>query len=298
MAVSAVAAAGVVFAAVVAVRAVAGGAGDSGTMPSATAVAQRDRVAQAHSSPAAPPSPAGSSTAAGGARGGTGDGSGDGGTAPGSGGDGNGGGDRGAGSGAAALPSTPPPGAPTISSYVRVTEVRLSGASNGDYEHQRETAAFTLAPRFALEATGVRTSMRSGRVTTVTQKVIVKGDVLYGYDGEEWTRSTLTSAQLTRLRTGSDPRQFTYLLRELPGMTRTGPDGGGVTRYLARAVLDDLYVLLPREVAAHLRKLMPAGTGIALDLRADRADRPSRIGVTTSVPGARFTGSMGFRSYR
>nr|BFE33200.1 hypothetical protein GCM10010200_054510 [Actinomadura rugatobispora] len=291
MAVSAVAVVGVVFAAVVAVRAVAGGAGDSGTMPSATAVAQRDRVAQADASPDAPPSPAGSSTAAPGR---TGSG---GGTARGSGGDGNGGG-QGSGSGsAAALPSTPPPGAPAIDSYVRVTEVRLSGASNGDYEHQRETATFTLAPRFALEATGVRKSMKDGRLTTVTQKVIVKGDVLYGYDGQAWSQSTLTPAQLTRLRTGSDPRQFTYLLRELPGMTRTGPDAGGVTRYLARAVLDDLYVLLPREVAAHLRTLMPAGTGVALDLRADRADRPSRIGVNASVPGARFTGSMGFQSY-
>jgi hypothetical protein len=262
-------------------------------MPSATAVAQHDRVVQAHASPAAPPSPARSSTAAGGARGGAGGG----GTASGSGADGNGGGGTGSGD-AAALPSTPPPGAPAIDSYVRVTEVRLSGASNGDYEHQRETATFTLAPRFALEATGVRKSMKSGRLTTVTQKVIVKGDVLYGYDGKEWTQSTLTPAQLTKLQTGSDPRQFTYLLRELPGMTKTGPDGGGVTRYLARAVLDDLYVLLPREVAAHLRKLMPAGTGIALDLRADRADRPSRIGVNASVPGARFTGSMGFQSYR
>ncbi|GAA3964853.1 hypothetical protein GCM10023085_54220 [Actinomadura viridis] len=268
----------------VAVKTGAAAPKEPGAMPPAAAAAQRDPAGTEKRSPSASPAPAssaGSASPAGGR----------GGTAPG----------RKAGTGGkdgTAAPGEPPAEAPKVTSFVRRTDVRLSGASNGDYEHQKETATYTLAPRFALNATGVRETMKDGRLTRVTQKVIVKGRTLSGYDGKSWTHSTLTAAQVDRLRTSSDPRQLTYLLRALPGMTRTGPDRLGSTHYLASARLGDLYRVLPEDVAARAREVLPDATRVALDLWADGADRPSWIGLNGSAPGTMLAGSMTFRSYR
>ncbi|MFF5258939.1 hypothetical protein ACFY4C_08320 [Actinomadura viridis] len=267
----------------VAVKTGAAAPKEPGAMPPAAAAAQRDPAGAEKRSPSASPaptSPAGSASPAGGR--GT--------TAP----------ERKAGTGGTdgAAPGRPSAEAPKVTSFVRRTDVRLSGAPNGDYEHQKETATYTLAPRFALNATGVRETMKDGRLTRVTQKVIVKGRTLSGYDGESWTHSTLTAAQLERLRTSSDPRQLTYLLRGLPGTTRTGPDGLGSTHYLASARLGDLYRVLPEDVAGRAREVLPDATRVALDLWADGADRPSWIGLNASAPGTVLAGSMTFRSYR
>ncbi|GAA4076740.1 hypothetical protein [Actinomadura miaoliensis] len=188
-----------------------------------------------------------------------------------------------------------------LRSYVRVTEVRLSGAANGDYEHATETARFTVAPRFALDATGVRTSVRGGEKTTVTQKAIVKGRTLSGFDGTGWRQRTLTDAQLARLRTGSDPREFTGLVRSLPGVGRSAPDRFGSVRYTAGVSIGDLLSLLPEAEAGpagRALRAVPPGIGVSLDMWVDADGRPTWIGLGAAVPGGRFAGSMAFRSYR
>ncbi|MFB4313632.1 hypothetical protein [Actinomadura sp. 21ATH] len=201
------------------------------------------------------------------------------------------------GGGSAKLPGLPP-GTPRLKSFVRVTEVRLSGAANGDYQRQRETATFTMSPAYSLNATGVRETMQGGVLSSLTQKVIIEGTRLSGYDGKAWSHSTLTAAQIGKMRDESDPRLLTAVLRGLPGLKVTGPDASGTTRFQGTTVLDHLYALLPQQAAAEARKVLPGGTAVALDLRADRNGRPSWIGLDGSGPGTRFTGSMTFHSYR
>ncbi|GLZ12343.1 hypothetical protein Acsp04_25780 [Actinomadura sp. NBRC 104425] len=205
----------------------------------------------------------------------------------------------------AAAADTPAPRASdtrtTLRSYVRVTEVRLSGAANGDYEHATETARFTLAPRFALDATGVRTSVRGGEKTTVTQRAVVKGRTVSGYDGTAWQHRTLTDAQLAGLRQGSDPRRLADLVRSLPGVNRSAPDRSGSVRYTAGVSIGDLLALLPEAEtgpAGRALRSVPSGIGVSLDMRVDAEGRPTWIGLNAAVPGGRFSGSMAFRSYR
>ncbi|MEW2355256.1 hypothetical protein [Spirillospora sp. NPDC029432] len=218
------------------------------------------------------------------------------------GGNGNGGGAASAGGqkgggGTAELPALPP-GTPRLKSFVRVTEVRLSGAANGDYQRQRETATFRMSPSYSLNATGVRETMRGGVLSSLTQKVIIEGTKLSGYDGKAWSHSTLTAAQIGKMRDESDPRLLTAVLRGLPGLKVTGPDAAGTTRFQGTTALDHLYALLPPQAAAEARKMLPGGTAVALDMRADRNSRPSWIGLDASGAGTRFTGSMTFHSYR
>jgi len=195
-------------------------------------------------------------------------------------------------------PRKPPAGAPKIRSFVRVTDVKLSGNPNGDYQHLTETAHLTLSPGFALSATGVRQNMVEGKLTTITQKVIVSGRTMRSYDGKRWTSSKLTSGQLSKLRTDSDPRQFTWLIGTVPGIVKKGPDKFGSTHFTAKLVLGDVYGMLPENVAAEGRKVLPDSTGVGVDLWADKIDRPSWIGLNAQAPGTQFGGSMTFRSYR
>ncbi|GAA4139633.1 hypothetical protein [Actinomadura keratinilytica] len=205
----------------------------------------------------------------------------------------------------AAAADTPAPRASAertpLRSYVRVTEVRLSGAANGDYEHAAETARFTLAPRFALDATGVRTSVRGGEKTTFTQRAIVKGRTVSGFDGTAWRHRTLTGVQLAGLREGADPRRLTDLVRSLPGVHRSAPDGAGSVRYTAGVSVGTLLSLLPEAEtgpAGRALRSVPSGIGVSLDMRVDADGRPTLIGLRAAVPGGRFSGSMAFRSYR
>ncbi|MBO2451337.1 hypothetical protein J4573_29885 [Actinomadura barringtoniae] len=195
-------------------------------------------------------------------------------------------------------PRKPPPGAPKLKSFVRVTDVKLSGNPNGDYQHLTETAHLTLIPNFALSATGVRQNMVEGKLTTLTQKVIISGRTMRSYDGKRWTSSKLTSSQLSKLRTDSDPRQFTWLIRTVPGIGKTGPDKFGSTHFTAKLVLGDVYGMLPENIAAEGRKVLPDSTGVGIELWSDKIDRPSWIGLNAQAPGTQFGGSMTFRSYR
>lgn len=264
---------------------------DPGEMPPAAVAAQNDPTrigngGHAPKTPAGPSNPLPGSGAPGGGTGGTGGG-------------GAGGGGKGGGSGSGGGSSKPSGGgAPALTSFTRVTDVRLSGAANGDYEHQRETASFTLAPNFALNAVGVRESMKGGKLVKVTQKVIVSGRTMRGFDGKKWTSSKLTATQLSKLKNESDPRQFTYLVSSVPGVGKSGPDRYGSTHYLAKALMGDVSGRLPKHVAAEVRKILPDGTGVSLDLWSDRSSRPSWIGLNAAAPGASFNGSMTFKSYR
>lgn len=209
-------------------------------------------------------------------------------------------GTRAPGNGGAAhgLPTAPPQPGPSLHSFTRKTDLKVTVGPNGDYQHATETATFTLWPTFAMSATGVTQTMKGGELSKVTQKVIVQGSTLKGYDGQKWTRSTLTAAQLGKLQNDSDPRQFTFMIGTLPGMTAGEPDAAGRTRFTAQALMGGVYALLPQDAATAFRKWVPDDTGCGLDLLADSEARPTAISLGAQAPGAGFAGSMTFGSYR
>ena len=254
---------------------------DAGALPPSAAMAQRDPAnpngaAAATVSPGTPGAPGSAPGAS--ARPGT--------RAPGNGGAAHG------------LPTAPPQPGPSLHSFTRKTDMKVTVGPNGDYQHATETATFTLWPTFAMSATGVTQTMKGGELSKVTQKVIVQGSTLKGYDGQKWTRSTLTAAQLGRLQNDSDPRQFTFMIGTLPGMTAGQPDAAGLTRFTAQALMGGVYALLPQDAATAFRKWVPDDTGCGLDLLADSEARPTTISLGAQAPGAGFAGSMTFGSYR
>ncbi|TDC57248.1 hypothetical protein E1281_05590 [Actinomadura sp. KC345] len=287
IAISAVTAVAVVPTAVLMVVKVGGGSTEDGSVPASAAMAQQD--------PANPNGTAtgivtpGATTAPGAGGGGTG------GTADGSGAPGN----RAAGgSGLESLPTAPPRPGPSLHAFTRKTDVKVTLGSDGDYRHATETATFTLWPEFSLNATGVTSTMQDGELSKVTEKVIISGGTLKGFDGEKWTRSKLSAKQLATLQNGSDPRQFTFLIGTLPGVTASEPDANGRTRFTARASMGNLFPLLPQDVAAAIRTWIPAETGCGLDLWADSKARPTWIGLNAQAAGTVVKGSMTFDAYR
>ncbi|XRQ06219.1 hypothetical protein ACN3XK_58315 [Actinomadura welshii] len=284
IAISAVTAVAVVPTAIVMVVQVGGGsAGDGGSAPASAAMADRNAanpngtatgvVTPGATAPGAGSGPAGGGGAAGG---------------PGT----------PAGGAFANLPTAPPQPGPSLHAFTRTTDVKVTIGSDGDYKHATETASFTLWPKFAMKATGVTRTMQAGELSKITQKVVVSGDVLKGFDGEKWTQSKLTAAQLNTLQTQSDPRQFTFMIGTLPGMTASEPDETGKTQFTAQARMGSVFSLLPQDAAAAIRDVIPADTGCGLDLWADSKARPTSIGLNAQAPSATFNGSMTFNSYR
>ncbi|QKG24809.1 hypothetical protein [Actinomadura verrucosospora] len=198
--------------------------------------------------------------------------------------------------GTAANPS-PKPG-PELRSFVRKTSVKVTFGTGGDYKQASETATIKLWPSFSMNAVGVTQTMKGGTLSEITQKVIVSGATLSGFDGEKWTKSKLSAAQLEKLRAGSDPRQFTYIIRGVPGNVVTGPDANGRSHYLAQALMGSVYGLLPKESADEVRKVVPDDVGVSLDLWSGKQDRPATIGLSAKAPDGTFDGSMTFGSYR
>lgn len=254
---------------------------DAGVLPPSAAMAQRDPAnpngaASATVSPGTPGAPGAAPGAS--ARPGT----------------------RTPGNGGAAhnLPTAPPQPGPSLHSFTRKTDLKVTVGSDGDYQHAVETATFTLWPKFSMSATGVTRTMKGGELSKVTQKVIVQGSTLKGYDGQKWTRSTLTPAQLGGLQSGSDPRQFTFMIGTLPGMTASEPDAAGLTRFTAQTLMGGVYALLPQDAVAAFRKWVPDDTGCGLDLLADSEARPTSISLSGQAPGAGLAGSMTFGAYR
>ncbi|WP_067812235.1 hypothetical protein [Actinomadura kijaniata] len=182
--------------------------------------------------------------------------------------------------------------------YTRVTDVKLSGAANGDYQQATETARVTLVPAFRMDATGTRRTMAGGKLTTLTQRVVISGRSMRTFDGSSWTSTTLDAATYERLRTGSDPRVLTHLVRSAPGGTRSGPDRFGSVKYTAGTRLGLVYGLLPADLVAEARKVLPDGTNVAVSLWADAEHRPSFATLGASAPAAALNGSMTFRDHR
>ncbi|MES9539034.1 hypothetical protein AB0C21_32850 [Spirillospora sp. NPDC049024] len=255
---------------------------DAGALPPSAAMAQRDPAnpngaASATVTPGATPGAPGAGNGAG--------------ARPGTPGSGNGGAAHG-------LPTAPPQPGPSLHSFTRKTDMKVTVGPDGDYQHATETASFTLWPKFAMSATGVTQTMKGGVLSKVTQKVIVQGSTLKGYDGQKWTQSTLTQAQLGKLQNESDPRQFTFMIGTLPGMTAGEPDAAGLTRFTAQGLMGGVYPLLPQDAAAAFRKWIPDDTGCGIDMLADSQARPTTISLGAQGPGAGFAGSMTFGSYR
>lgn len=282
IAIAAVTAVAVVPTAVLMVVKVGGdSAKGAGSMPPAAAMAQQDRTNPNGSAPGVvtPGSSAAPNTGNGASPG------------PGAPGTGNGGAAHG-------LPTAPPQPGPSLHSFSRKTEMKVALGQNGDYQHAVENATFTLWPKFAMSATGVTQTMRNGELSKVTEKVIVSGNVLKGFDGEKWTQSKLSANQLGTLQNGSDPRQFTFMIGTLPGMTASEPDASGQTRFSAQALMGGVYPLLPKDTAARFRALIPDSAGCGLDLWADSKARPTTVRLNAQASGAVLNGTMTFGSYR
>ncbi|TDC96054.1 hypothetical protein [Actinomadura sp. 7K507] len=287
IAISVVTAVAVVPTAVLMVVKVGGGSTEDGSVPASAAMAQQD--------PANPNGTAtGIVTPGASAAPGTGNGSG----GPGGAGDGSGAPGTPSGSGLEGLPTAPPQPGPSLHAFTRKTDVKVTLGSGDDYRHATETATFTLWPKFALNATGVTRTMQDGELSKVTEKVIVSGSSVKGFDGEKWTQSKLSAKQLATLQNGSDPRQFTFLIGTLPGVTASEPDGSGKTRFTAQAGMGNVYPLLPQDVAAAIREWIPAEAACGLDLWADSKARPTWIGLDAQSGGATLKGAMTFGSYR
>lgn len=279
IAIAAVTAVAVVPTAILMVVKVGGdSAKEAGSMPPAAAMAQQDRTGS-NGAAAGTVAPSAAPGAPGGATPGPGA------PAPGNG-------------AAHGLPTAPPQPGPSLHSFVRKTEMKVTLGANGDYQHAVETATFTLWPKFAMSATGVTQTSEAGELSKITQKVIVSGNVLKGYDGAKWTQSTLSAAQLGALQNDSDPRQFTFMIGTLPGMTASGPDASGKTRFTAQGLMSSVYALLPQDTATRFRASIPDSTGCGLDLWADSKARPTSIQMNAQAPGATLNGTMSFGSYR
>ncbi|GAA1888205.1 hypothetical protein [Actinomadura bangladeshensis] len=279
IAIAAVTAVAVVPTAILMVVKVGGdSAKDAGSMPPAAAMAQQDRTG-ANGAAAGTVAPSAAPGAPGGAT-----------PVPGA--------PAGGNPGAHGLPTAPPQPGPNLHSFTRRTEMKVTLGSNGDYQHAVETASFTLWPKFAMSATGVTQTSEGGELNKITQKVIVSGNVLKGYDGAKWTQSTLSAAQLGALQNDSDPRQFTFMIGTLPGMTASGPDTSGKTHFTAQTLMSGVYSLLPQDAATRFRASIPDSTGCGLDLWADSQGRPTSIQMNAQAPGATLDGTMSFASYR
>ena len=280
IAISAVTAVAVVPTAILMVVKVGGGsAKDAGSMPPAAAMAQQDRT-NPNGTATGTVTP-GTSAAPGPGNGGT--------PAPGA------PGNPGAAHG---LPTAPPQPGPSLNSFTRRTEMKVTLGENGDYQHAVENATFTLWPKFSMSATGVTATMENGELSKVTEKVVVSGSTLKGFDGEKWTQSTLSASQLGTLQSGSDPRRFTFMIGTLPGMTASGPDTSGLTRFTAQALMSGVYPLLPKDAATRFRAWIPESVGCGLDLYADSKARPTTVQLNAQASGAVLNGTMTFGSYR
>ncbi|WP_301173944.1 hypothetical protein [Actinomadura geliboluensis] len=196
------------------------------------------------------------------------------------------------------LPTAPPQPGPSLHAFTRKTEMKVKIGEGGDYKHAVETASFTLWPKFAMSATGVTKTVLNGEASEITQKVVVSGNVLKGFDGAKWTQSTLSAAQLGQLQNGSDPRQFTYMIGTLPGTTASEPDASGRTHFAAQALMSSVYALLPQDAATQIRPVIPDSTGCGIDLWVDSSARPTTIKLSSQAPAAVLDGTMSFGSYR
>ncbi|MEU5876718.1 hypothetical protein [Spirillospora sp. NPDC047279] len=188
-------------------------------------------------------------------------------------------------------------GAVPLRSFGRVTDVRLSGGPDGDYEHVTEVALVRLDPAFAMRATGTRISRRNGVLTRAARRVVVRGRTMRTFDGGRWRTTRLTAAQVAALRAGSDPRRLTWLVRAAPGAEAAGPDRYGSIRFGARTAAGGIRALLPGNAAAEVRRALPAGTVVDVELWADTEGRPNWIGLGATGPGRVLSGSVAFRSY-
>lgn len=198
---------------------------------------------------------------------------------------------------AGVLPVRPTAGEPKLTSYQRITEAWLSGAAGGDSQHLTENTTFTLNPAFAMDARGTRVNTVAGTPTTTTQRVVVKGNTLSTYDGDEVKHTELSDAQIEVLSKQGDSRQLAYLIRLVPG-SKKETDRFGSSRYEASVLLKDVIDLLPKAQADEITKLLPLTSTISANMWADKADRPSWAQLTAAAPEVDLKVVMTFKSYR
>ncbi|MGI8328508.1 hypothetical protein ACRYCC_01015 [Actinomadura scrupuli] len=193
----------------------------------------------------------------------------------------------------------PPPGPTGTTSYTRVTDVQVKLAS-GDADKVKETTKVVLLPKFALDVNAAGTSLQAGVETPSTSRIKVKGNIesTSTDGGKTWQQRRLTAQELARYTADSDPRKITYVLRSVPGVSKK-IDALGSTHYQINLTLSVILPYLPKDAAAEITKYVPPETGVAVDLYADKAARPSWFSVAESMPAVGSANLvMVFRDYR
>lgn len=195
-------------------------------------------------------------------------------------------------------PPTAPPASEPMTSYTRVTEAWLSGAPSGDNQHLTENTSFVLRPAFSMDAQGTRVNTVAGTPTTSKQRVVIKNKTLTAYEDDVAKEETkLSDDQVGVLSKQSDSRQLTYLVRLVAGSTKKA-ESGGSTRYGASVTLKDITAHLPDDAVAEIEKVLPLTSTVAVDLLADKLDRPTSAQLTAAATEVDLKVVMTFKNYR
>lgn len=191
--------------------------------------------------------------------------------------------------------ATPAPAG--LNSYTRVTEAWLSGAPSGDNQHLTENTTMVLRPSFSMDAQGTKANTVAGVTTTTTQRVVVKNKVLTTYDGDVSKETKLSDDEVGTLSKQGDSRQFTALIRLVPGVKKQASTAGA-TRYSASVTLKDVAAQLPDDQVAEIEKVVPLSTSVSLTMLSDKIDRPRSVQLTATAPDVNLKVVMTFKNYR
>jgi hypothetical protein len=194
---------------------------------------------------------------------------------------------------------TPPSGPTGTKSYTRVTDVQVK-LLGGDADKGKEATKVVLLPKFALDVNANGTSTKAGVISPSTSRITVKGNTesISSDGGTTWQHRRLTAKELAQYTADSDPRRITYALRSVPGVSKK-VDKFGSTHYQINLTLSLILPYLPKDAAAEITKYVPPETGMAVDLYADKAARPSWFSVAESLPAIGSANLvMVFRDYK
>ncbi|MCW2913683.1 MAG: hypothetical protein JWN52_1751 [Actinomycetia bacterium] len=176
----------------------------------------------------------------------------------------------------ATTPSVPS----STKSYTRVTDIQINRVL-GDTDNGKETAKVVLLPKFGLDVASTNISTKAGIISfSTSSRLVVKGSTesISSDGGKTWQRRQLTAKELDDYAKGSDPRRITFAVRSVPGVSKKAEKFGS-THYQVNLTLSAILPYLPKDTAAEITKSIPPETGVAVNLYADQAARPSWFSV-------------------
>lgn len=202
-----------------------------------------------------------------------------------------------------AKPLTPPKLAPPVKpfvlhSYTRVTEGTLKRTPIGGRDRAKETSKIRLSPQVDIDTRAVHERSQLVLTKKTNLAMTVKGKTLSTYDGTRWTRSPLSKKQLDMVKVTNDPRLITFMVSQLPGAKKKGPNKKGVTHYAGKTTIGNILGFLPQGLGAAVFQVLPAKTPVYLHVWADAMGRPSVFTVSSSARTGTLNSRSTFRSYK